>query len=195
MKDPAGCGGTAIKAELLEKYVTGAVQDALGSPRVQEALRQDEDRGAACRAELLAEINAAQERRKQARRDYSDQVIDRVDWLDIRQPPKTTAPRPAANTTGSQGFGTVLSDIPSSHRVRDAWKAWSTDRIRAVLHRVIIKLLPAGVACNPRQQHRGQGCAPRTGNGDLAATRRIRLARFRRPEALSRLRWRLVSIS
>ena len=106
VKDPAGCAGTAIKAELQEEYATGAVLDALESPRVQEALRQDEDCGAARRAELLAEINAAQERWEEARRDYSDQVIDRADWLDIRQPPKTTAPRPAANTTGSQGSGT-----------------------------------------------------------------------------------------
>ena len=35
VKGPAGCGGTAIKAELLEEYVTGAVLDALESPRVQ----------------------------------------------------------------------------------------------------------------------------------------------------------------
>jgi hypothetical protein len=138
-----------------------------------------------------------QERREEARRDCSDQVIDdqvidRADWLDIRQPPKTTSPRPAANTTGSQRSGIVLSDIPSSDRERDAWKAWNTDRkraaIRAVLHWVVIKPLPAGVACNLCQQHQGQGCTPRTGNGDLAATRRIRLARFRCPQALSLLR-------
>jgi len=40
---PAGCGGTAIKAGLLEEYVTGAVLDALESPRVQQALRKGED--------------------------------------------------------------------------------------------------------------------------------------------------------
>jgi hypothetical protein len=58
------------------------------------------------------------------------------------------------------GSGIVLSDIPSSDRERDAWKAWNTDRkraaIRTVLHRVVIKPLPAGVACNPRQQHQGR---------------------------------------
>ena len=41
-----------------------------------------------------------------------------------------------------------MSDIPPSERVRDAWESWSTDRrraaIRAVLHRVLIKPLPAG---------------------------------------------------
>ena len=31
VKGPAGCGGTAIKAGLLEEYVTGAVLDALGA--------------------------------------------------------------------------------------------------------------------------------------------------------------------
>jgi hypothetical protein len=72
VKDSAGCGGTAIKAELLEEYVTGPVLDALEYRRVQAALRQGEDSDAARRAELLAEINAAQERREEARRYYSD---------------------------------------------------------------------------------------------------------------------------
>lgn len=46
-----------------------------------------------------------------------------------------------------------MTDIPPSERVRDAWESWSTDRkraaIRAVLHRVVIKQLPAGAVCNP----------------------------------------------
>ena len=45
-----------------------------------------------------------------------------------------------------------MSDIPPSERVRDAWESWSTDRrraaIRAMLHRVIIRPLPAGTASN-----------------------------------------------
>ena len=36
-------------------------------------------------AELPEELRAAQERRNEARRDYSNRVIDRADWLDIRQ--------------------------------------------------------------------------------------------------------------
>ena len=51
------------------------------------------------------------------------------------------------------GSGIVLSDIPSSDRERDAWKAWNTDRkraaIRTVLHRVVIKPLPAGWPATP----------------------------------------------
>ena len=43
---PKGCGGTAIKAGLLEEYVTGTVLDALESPHVQEALRDGEDSNA-----------------------------------------------------------------------------------------------------------------------------------------------------
>jgi len=50
VKGPAGCGGMAVKAELLEEYVTGAVLDALESPRVQEALREGEDQDAPRRA-------------------------------------------------------------------------------------------------------------------------------------------------
>jgi site-specific DNA recombinase len=42
------CGGVAIKAELLEESVTGAVLDALESPRVQEALRTGDQDGRGC---------------------------------------------------------------------------------------------------------------------------------------------------
>src|SRR5207245_881707 len=67
VKGPAGCGGTAIKAGLLEEYVTGAVLDALESPRVQEALRAGEDQHAPRRADLLEQIRDAQERREEGR--------------------------------------------------------------------------------------------------------------------------------
>ena len=150
---PKGCGGTAIKAGLLEEYVTGAVLDALESPRVQQALREGEDHHAPRRAELLEQIRDAQERRDEARRDYSDRVIDRADWLDIRQRTEddiSAARREYDRLTGS---ATVMSDIPPSERVRDAWESWNTDRrraaIRAVLHRVMIKPLPPGAASNP----------------------------------------------
>jgi hypothetical protein len=152
VKGSAGCGGTAIKAGLLEEYVTGAVLDALESPRVQEALREGEDQHAPRRAELLEQIREAQERREEARHDYSDRVIDRADWLDIRQRTEdaiSTARREYDRLAGSV---TVMSDIPPSERVRDAWELWSTDRkraaIRAVLHRVIIKPLPPGANAN-----------------------------------------------
>jgi len=149
---PKGCGGTAIKGGLLEEYVTGAVLDALESPRVQQALREGEDHHAPRRAELLEQIRDAQERRDEARRDYSGWVIDRADWLDIRQRTEddiSTARREYDRLTGS---ATVMSDIPPSERVRDAWESWSTDRkraaIRAVLHRVLIKPLPPGANAN-----------------------------------------------
>ncbi|MGH7071879.1 MAG: recombinase family protein [Acetobacteraceae bacterium] len=152
VKSLTGCGGVAIKAALLDEYVTGAVLDALESPRVQEALREGEDSNAPRRAELLAEIKAAQERREEARRDYSDRTIDRADWLDIRQRTEekiTAARREYDRLTGT---GTVLSDIPASDQVRDAWESWSTGRrraaIRAVLHRVIIRALPPGANAN-----------------------------------------------
>jgi site-specific DNA recombinase len=85
VKGPAGCGGTTIKADLLEEYVTGVVMDTLESLHVQQAPREGEDQHAPRRAELLEQIRDAQERRDEARRDYSDRVIDQADWLDIRQ--------------------------------------------------------------------------------------------------------------
>lgn len=112
VKGPAGCGETAIKAGLLEEYVTGAVLDALESPRVQEALRAGEDQHAPRRAELLAQIRDAQGRRDEARRDYSGRVIDRADWLDIRQRTEEeigAAPREYDRLAGS---ATVMATFP-----------------------------------------------------------------------------------
>lgn len=153
VRGPGGrCGGVAIKAELLEEYVTGAVLDALESPRVQEALRTG-DQDAPRRAELLAKIQRAQEVRADARRDLADGVIDREDWLDIRQRTEdqiSAARRDYDRLTGSV---TVLGDIPPSDGVREAWESWNTDRrsatIKAVLHKIIIKPLPPGVPNNP----------------------------------------------
>jgi site-specific DNA recombinase len=56
IKGQQGCGGVAVRADLLEEYVTGAVLDALESPRVQEALRAGGDPQDSRRADLLADI-------------------------------------------------------------------------------------------------------------------------------------------
>ena len=151
---PNGCGRSAIKAELLEEYVTGAVLDALESPRVQEALREGElDSHAQRRTELLAGIQRNQETRADARRDLANGVIDRADWLDIRQRTEDNITKARREYDRLSGSATVMSDIPPSERVRDAWESWSTDRkraaIRAVLHRVIINPLPAGAPSSP----------------------------------------------
>ena len=153
IRGPGGrCGGVAIKAELLEEYVTGAVLDALESPRVQEALRTG-DQDAPRRAELLAKMQRAQDVRADARRDLADGVIDRADWLDIRQRTEDQISAARRDYDRLAGSATVLGDIPPSESVREAWESWSTDRrraaIKAVLHRVIVKLLPPGTPNNP----------------------------------------------
>ena len=147
-----GCGGVAIGADLLEEYVTGAVLDALESPRVQEALASD-DQAAPRRTELLALVSGAEQRRAEARRDYSEGVIDRADWLDIRARTEDQISAARREYDRLSGPATVMSDIPASERVRDAWESWSADRqraaIRTVLYRVVINSLPKGVASNP----------------------------------------------
>ena len=140
--------------------MTGAVLDALESPRVQQALRATEDTGAPRRAELLSEITTAQERREEARRDYSEGTIDRADWLDIRQRTEDKISKARREYDRLTGSGIVLSDIPPSEQVRVAWEAWSTDRrrtaIRAVLHRVIVGPLPADTPANLAGNSRNQ---------------------------------------
>jgi hypothetical protein len=94
-----------------------------------------------------------QERREEARRDYSDGTIERADWLDIRQRTEDKVTRARRDYDRLAGSGTVMSDIPPSEQVRDAWETWSTDRkrsaIRAVLHQVLINPIPVGTASNP----------------------------------------------
>jgi hypothetical protein len=67
-----GCGGISVNAELLDEYVTGAVLDALESPRVQQAVHAGQDTSAPRRAELLEEIRKAQDKRAEARRDWAE---------------------------------------------------------------------------------------------------------------------------
>jgi hypothetical protein len=90
------------------------VLDALESPRVQEALRAGEDQHAPRRADLLAQIRDARDRRDEARRDYAGRVIDRADWLDIRQRTEDEIGAARREYDRLAGSATVLGDIPPS---------------------------------------------------------------------------------
>jgi len=90
----------AIKAELPEEYVTGAVLDALESPRVQEALRtggQDAPR----RTELLAKSSGRRRStRTPAVTSLTGSSTGPTGWTSVSAPRTRSAPR-AATTTGS----------------------------------------------------------------------------------------------
>jgi len=137
-----GCGGVSVNAEILEEYVTGAVLDALESPRVQQAVRAGEDSSAPRRAELLEEIRKAQEKRAEARRDWAEDVIDKEDWLDIKQRTEDRITKARREYDKLSGAVTVFGDIPASDMVRDAWEEWNIDRrraaIKAVMNRVTV---------------------------------------------------------
>jgi hypothetical protein len=143
---------------------------------VQEALRESEDLHAPRRAELLADIQRAQEVRADARRDLAEGTIDRVDWLDIRQRTEDTITKARREYDRLTGSATVMSDIPPSERVRNAWESWRNDRkgaaIRAVLHRVIIKPLPSA-------QQQAQGASSGGKLRDLAMRREREMAILR----------------
>jgi hypothetical protein len=78
---------------------------------VQEALRTG-DQDAPRRAELLATIQRAQDVRADARRDLADGVIDREDWLDIRQRTEDQISAARRDYDRLTGSATVLGDIP-----------------------------------------------------------------------------------
>jgi site-specific DNA recombinase len=115
-----GCGGVSVNADVLDEYVTGAVLDALESPRVQEAVQAGKDTSAPRRAELLEEIRKAQEKRAEARRDWADDVIDKEDWLDIKERTEARITKARSEYDRLTGSATVFGDIPASDVVRDA---------------------------------------------------------------------------
>ena len=108
---------------MLEEYVTGAVLDALESPRVQQAVTAGADTDAPRRAELLAEIRKAQDKRAEARRDWAEDVIDKEDWLDIKQRTDDRINRARTEYDRLTGTTTVFGDIP--HPMRYAMRGSS----------------------------------------------------------------------
>ena len=136
-----GCGGISVNGEYLDEYVTGAVQAALESPRVQQAVRAGQDASAPRRAELLEEIRKAQEKRAEARRDWAEDVIDKEDWLDIKARTEARIANARKEYDKLTGAVTVFGDIPPTDLVRDAWQDWNTDRRRAAVKSVLNRVV------------------------------------------------------
>ena len=148
------CGGVAIKAELLEEYVTGAVLDALESPaRAGGSARRGRHGRAAPRGTAGRDPHARRTGRADARRDFAEGT-DRPGRL-AGHPPAHRRRQISARPEYDRltGAATVLGDIPPSDGVREAWEAWNTDRrraaIKAVLHKHCHQPLQAGVPNNP----------------------------------------------
>ena len=108
-------------------------------------------------------------------------MIDRADWLDIRQRTEDEISAARREYDRLAGSAPVLGDIPASERVRDAWESWGTDRrracIRAVLVRVLIKPLPAGANANVAGNSKNTALRRERELAVLRAACRIRLAR------------------
>lgn len=95
------------------------------------------DSDAPRRAELLEEIRKSQEKRVEAHRDWAEDVIDKEDWLDIKQRTDERIARARKEYDRLTGTVTVFGDIPPSDAVRDAWEQWNTDRRRAAVKAVL----------------------------------------------------------
>lgn len=69
-------------------------------------------------------------------------MIDKEDWLDIKQRTDDRINRARTEYDRLTGTATVFGDIPPSDAVRDAWEQWNTDRrraaVKAVLNRVTV---------------------------------------------------------
>ena len=111
-------GRRAVRRGGDQGRAAGGVRDRRGPGRAgvpagPGALRA-EDSDAAHREDLLAKIQRAQDIRAYARRDLADGVIDRNDWLDIRQRTEDTISTARREYDRLDGSATVLGDIPPS---------------------------------------------------------------------------------
>jgi hypothetical protein len=75
-------------------------------------------------------------------------VIEKEDWLDIKQRTDERIARARKEYDRLIGTATVFGDIPPSDAVRDAWQQWNTDRrraaIKAVLNQITVNPIPQG---------------------------------------------------
>ena len=135
----AGCEAASAAARMGAKTALVAINlDLIGQMSCNPAI------GGIAKGHLVREIDALG--------GIMGRVIDRTDWLDIRQRTEDEIGAARREYDRLAGSATVLGDIPPSERIRDAWQSWSTDRrraaIRAVLVRVLIKPLPPGASAN-----------------------------------------------
>ena len=75
--------------------------------------------------------------RAEARRDWAEDVIDKEDWLDIKQRTDDRIARARKEYDRLTGAATVFGDIPPSDAVRDACRQWNTARRRAAVKAVL----------------------------------------------------------
>jgi hypothetical protein len=85
---------------MIEEYVTGAVLDALESPRVQQAVRSGQDTDAPRRAELLAEIRKEKTSAPSHGGTGPRTSSTRKTGSTSSSAPTTASPGPAKSTTG-----------------------------------------------------------------------------------------------
>jgi site-specific DNA recombinase len=150
-----GCNGTRISAEPLTTWVVEGVLSRLESPAIGAAVLATQDTDAARHA-VLADRTAAQERLTQARADYADGVIDRADWLAIRDRLTGTIDR-LSREHDRLMQGAALTLLDPDQPVRQAWEQWTAagdlDRRRALLGAVLDKVTvgpwPAGMGRRP----------------------------------------------
>ena len=99
-------------------------------------MRAGAGQGAPRRAELLEEIRKAQEKRADARHDWADDVIDKEDWLDIRQRTDDRIARARKEYDRLSGHGPCWATTSVRHGAR-SWEDWNTDRKRAAVKAVL----------------------------------------------------------
>lgn len=89
-----------------------------------------------------------QEKRAEARRDWTEDTIEKEDWLDIKQRTEARISKARREYDRLTGAVTVFGDIPPSDMVRDAWEGWNTDRRRAAVKSVMNRIV-----VNPASSH------------------------------------------
>jgi site-specific DNA recombinase len=131
-----GCGGTAIVADPLERWVADAVLYRLDSPQMARAMdgaKRDDDAADSAQAEL----DVALSRQDELAAMFAAGEINRREWLAARKPIETRVER-AKKRVARFSRAPIIDDyIGHSARLATQWNDLNLDRQRAIIAAVL----------------------------------------------------------
>lgn len=134
-----GCGKIRSLAEPLEEFVKEAILQRISSPRLTEALRQDDDSNDEDLLDSLREDELALE--QLARDHYADKLISRSEFIAARAAIEGRMEQTKRELAGN-GHSRLMLDLPNgTDAVRKVWDETGLDWRRSLLGAVIEKVI------------------------------------------------------
>jgi hypothetical protein len=136
----SGCGGVAIIADTLERFIVEAVLHRLDSPALATALD-----GADAPSELLSAVRidaeTSQRELEQLAAAYGERQIGWTEFLAARKPIEARIDAAKRTLARHSRANAVMPYVGASSKLREAWPELSLSRQRAVVAAVLDRVL------------------------------------------------------